>query len=296
MIGLDNWIIAAVAIAIVAEALVPPLVGWRVHYRPRHTAASVVVAVGFVGATAVAGVVLAGLFTEVYRLRAFDVPPAWWSYLLGFVVWDFLRYWRHRADHALRWLWATHMVHHSTKELNFLASFRQGWTDLVSGGWIIAIPFVWIGFDPKVIGVVITSQFLYDIVLHGEWIPKLGPLEAVLITPSNHRVHHGINDRYFNRNFGTTLLVWDRVFGTYAREDGSDPPQYGLRGQDPGYDPLRIAFHEWVAMFRDVWRAGTVAASLRALVVIPEVPESRRTAARVAAAKRKEPARRRKAR
>ena len=182
------------------------------------------------------------------------------------------------------------MVHHSTKELNFLASFRQGWTDLVSGGWIVAIPFVWIGFDPKVIGVVITSQFLYDIWLHGEWIPKLGPLEAVLVTPSNHRVHHGVNDRYFNRNFGTVFIVWDRVFGTYAREDRSDPPQYGLRGPDPGYDPLRIAFHEWAAMFRDMWRAGTIAASLRALAVVPGDPGSQRDA------KRKEPVRRRKAR
>lgn len=277
---LENWMIAVLVAAIVAEALVPLLLKWRHRYTVGHSLATIAVLAGYLGATAMGTVILAGAARAVYDARAFDIPPTWWGFALGFVTWDFMRYWRHRAEHNVRWLWASHAVHHSSTELNFLSAFRQGWTELLSGTWLLVLPYLLFGFGPEIAIAVLIGQYFYELWIHNEWMPKLGPLEWLFVTPSNHRVHHGLNAPYLDRNYGGMLIVWDRLFGTFVEEDPHNPPRFGLLGRKPSNDPVRIAFYEWYAIARDAFSARSLKDVALALVRIPAAVSMRRKISR----------------
>src|SRR5579871_6296191 len=168
---------------------------------------------------------------------------------------DFSYYWFHRCSHRVRWFWATHAVHHSSNELNFGAAYRFGWTGRLTGAGIFYVPMVWLGFAPVAVGIATTFNLLYQFWLHTEWIPKLGPLEYVLNTPSHHRVHHAANPEYLDRNYGGILIIFDRLFGTFVAERDDLPCRYGLVTPLLSNNPVIIAFHEWAALARDLWHA-----------------------------------------
>jgi sterol desaturase/sphingolipid hydroxylase (fatty acid hydroxylase superfamily) len=172
-----------------------------------------------------------------------------------FIGQEFCYYWFHRCSHNVRWLWASHAVHHSPNELNLSAAYRFGWTGRLAGGTLFFIPLIWLGFPPGAVYATLALNLLYQFWLHTTWIPKLGPLEYVLNTPSHHRVHHAVNPEYLDRNFGGILIVFDRLFGTFAAERADMPCRYGLVAPLYCYNPIRIAFHEWIALGRDLRRA-----------------------------------------
>jgi sterol desaturase/sphingolipid hydroxylase (fatty acid hydroxylase superfamily) len=172
-----------------------------------------------------------------------------------FVGLEFCYYWFHRASHRIRWFWASHAVHHSSNELNLGAAYRFGWTGRLAGNGVFFVPLIWVGFPPKVVGATVALNLLYQFWLHTTWIPKLGPLEYVLNTPSHHRVHHASNPEYLDRNYGGALIVFDRLFGTFAAERDTVPCRYGLVQPLHSWNPVRIAFHEWLALGQDFWRA-----------------------------------------
>ncbi len=173
-----------------------------------------------------------------------------WAALFAGV--EFTYYWFHRASHEVRWLWATHAVHHTPEELNILASYRLGWTGLLSGGFLFHLPLVWIGFPPAAVATMLAINLLYQSWLHTTLIPKLPFIEGVFNTPSSHRVHHGRNADYLDRNHGGVLLVFDRLFGTYVAERADEPVQFGLVKPIGSVNPVTIAFHEWAAMAADL--------------------------------------------
>jgi sterol desaturase/sphingolipid hydroxylase (fatty acid hydroxylase superfamily) len=162
-------------------------------------------------------------------------------------------------------MWATHSVHHSAGQMTLLASIRLGWTNLFSAGWVCYAPLVFAGFDPRMIAVLLAVNLRYQFFLHTEAVGRLGPLEWVFNTPSHHRVHHGTNPCYLDRNYGGVLIVFDRLFGSFAAERPDEPVRYGLAHRAPSHNPLKIAFGEWAALLRRAWTAPTARARAIAL-------------------------------
>jgi sterol desaturase/sphingolipid hydroxylase (fatty acid hydroxylase superfamily) len=189
------------------------------------------------------------IFGLIYRLRIFDVGYQPWVWVLLFFCDEFSYYWFHRASHECRLFWASHVVHHSSQRYNLSTALRQSWTGTFMS-WIFWAWLPLVGFRPIMVLTMQAISLLYQFWIHTELVRSLGPLEWALNTPSHHRVHHGSNPRYIDRNHGGTLIIWDRLFGTFEPEQ--DIPVFGLTRNIQTYNPLRIAFHEWVDMWKDV--------------------------------------------
>ena len=220
------------------------------------SANSLVIAGGYKIIAALNPFLVGWAYYLAHQNRLTTVPlDTWWGMALLFVGLEFSYYWFHRCSHECRWLWASHNVHHSPRELNFAAAYRLSWTSVVSGAWLFYLPMVWLGFDPRVLALALSLNLLYQFWLHTELIPKLGPFEWLFNTPSHHRVHHAINPRYLDTNYGGVLIVFDRLFGTFAEEHENEPCMYGLVKQIDSRNPLRIVFNEWLNLARDIWQA-----------------------------------------
>lgn len=252
-----NELILAAIPFFVVFMLVEFLVGQRRStpvYETRDTAASL--AMGAVNVILSVGIDVLLLLTlaAVYRFRLFTLPDdAWWSWALAIVAFDFCFYWMHRFHHEVRVFWAAHVNHHSSRRYNYSTALRQSWTEPLT-----AIPF-WLplsllGFEPKMVLFALTIDLLYQFLVHTELVGRLGPIEWIFNTPSHHRVHHGSNLRYLDKNYGGIFIVWDRLFGTFQAEEDDEKVVYGLTANIETFNPLRIAFHEWAALARDVRR------------------------------------------
>jgi sterol desaturase/sphingolipid hydroxylase (fatty acid hydroxylase superfamily) len=177
------------------------------------------------------------------------IPPAWWSYILCVVWIDFWRYWAHRIAHENRFWWATHVTHHNSEKYNWSVSFRLGWTQHIK--IIFFIPVALTGFHPVVFFIAHQIEVLYQFWIHTEYIRKLPkPIEFLFTTPSHHRVHHARNGKYLDRNYGSTLIIWDRIFGTFQPEE--EQPDYGITKPVNSYNPVFLNFHEWMDIVQDV--------------------------------------------
>ncbi len=189
------------------------------------------------------------LFVWLYEFRIFDLDPRLaWVWMLGIVVQDFCFYWYHRFSHRVRLFWGAHVNHHSSQAFNFTTALRQSWTTpLYSSAFFLPLPLL--GFHPVVVYTLQSISLIYQFFLHTETVGRLGPLEWVLNTPSHHRVHHGSNPEYIDRNYGGILIVWDRWFGSFEPERA--PVRYGLTHNLGSYNPLWIAFHYFVQIARD---------------------------------------------
>ncbi len=186
-----------------------------------------------------------------HRLGSIELNTAWAIAGL-FIGQEFCYYWYHRAAHRVRWFWCNHAVHHSPNELNLSAAYRIGILGRLSGTPLFFVPLVWLGFPPRIVFQMLTLNLLYQFWIHATWIPKLGPLEGILNTPSAHRVHHAANLEYLDANYGGVLLVFDRLFGTYRAERADVPCRYGLVKPMTSYNPLRIEFTQWALLGRDL--------------------------------------------
>lgn len=237
------------------------------NYDWRAYLASLGDAIGRMLINRVVGFGLAGaLLAAVSRFRIADISMRhWWAWPLLLIGQEFCYYWLHRTDHRVRWLWATHAVHHSSNAYNFSAAYRLGWTAGISGGAVFFAPLVLIGFPLQAVLVTVTLNLLYQFWLHTELVPRLGPLEWIFNTPAHHRVHHASNPEYIDRNFGGVLIVFDRLFGTFADERTGVPIRYGLVHPVKTYNPIRIALHAWAKLGRDLLRAGGWRNAFRAL-------------------------------
>ena len=203
--------------------------------------------VGFLSISFVAGVLF-----FFYRFAVLSPGTAWWSWGLLFIGVDLCWYFDHRMGHESRFFWASHVVHHSSRHYHLATGLRQTWTGKPIAVFFY-IPLALLGFHPGMILVMISLHRIAGYWVHTEHIPKLGYLEYVFCTPSNHRVHHGVEKKYLDRNYGGIFIVWDRLFGTFQEEEES--PTYGLTKNIESFNPFVIAFHEWVAVLRDMQNA-----------------------------------------
>jgi sterol desaturase/sphingolipid hydroxylase (fatty acid hydroxylase superfamily) len=220
----------------------------------KETLASLGIAIGHRISTLIFGFIPIAVYSFTWQHRLFTIPlNQAWSILLLFFSLEFCYYWYHRLAHTIRWMWATHAVHHSAKHFNLSAAFRLGWTGWLSGNFLFFIPLCLIGFHPIAVAIVLAFNLLYQFWIHTELIPKLGWLEWFLNTPSHHRVHHASNPEYIDRNFGGVLILFDRWFGTFATEHSK--PIYGLTHPIQSFNPVAIALHEWQRLLQDFGRA-----------------------------------------
>ena len=175
------------------------------------------------------------------------------SFLLLFIGLEFFYYWYHRVSHTSRWFWAAHSVHHSPNQLNLSAAYRLGWFGKLTGTTLFFTPLVLLGFAPQVVLTALLLNLLYQFWLHADWIPRLGWLELVFNTPSNHRVHHARNVEYLDANFGGVLVVFDRLFGSYIAERDDVPCDYGtISPAVSSRNPFVVNFAPWFGLFKDL--------------------------------------------
>lgn len=203
-------------------------------------------------------------FVYAHRLTTIPIDTAWGLALL-FLGEEFAYYWMHRSAHEIRWMWAAHVVHHTPEKIHFASAFRLGVTEIFSGSWLFHLPLYFIGLNPLAVGTMSAINLFYQFWLHTDIVGRLGPLEWIFNTPSHHRVHHASNVEYLDKNYGGIVIFWDRLFGTFAQERSDTAIVYGLVHPIGSLNPLRIAFHEWGAMARDVVRARTWRERLRQL-------------------------------
>ena len=218
---------------------------------------------------ALKGITLA-LHFYLFQFKLFNLSalmPVWALWILTFVMIDLVFYFYHRISHRVNFLWAIHMSHHSSTEMNFAVSLRQAWLGPVS-----KIPFFailpLIGFDPTIIAVAGVISTLWGVVGHTQMVGKLGPLEWILNTPSHHRVHHGSNPEYIDKNYGNLLIIWDRLFGTFEPEKAK--VTYGLVNNVNTFNPIKITLMDWQAMLREIKEKEKVSEKIKIFFGAPQ--------------------------
>ena len=228
-------------------------------YEPRDTLVSLAFGLGSTVAGLLTGGLVLALALWLYENRLFEIGWAWWAWGLCFVLDDFAYYWAHRTGHRVRWFWASHVNHHSSQHYNLSTALRQSWTGFIALSFIFRIPLALIGFHPAMIAIVGGFNLIYQFWIHTEAIRRLPRwFEAVMNTPSHHRVHHAVNPVYLDRNYAGTFIVWDKLFGTFQAERDDTRIHYGIVKQLGSFNLLWGVFHEWIGIARDVatapWR------------------------------------------
>ena len=191
----------------------------RRRYCPKDTLTSLGLGFGSSIAGVLSGGLIFALAVWVHRFSLVEIPYAWWAFVLCFVLDDLAYYVFHRTAHRVRWFWASHVIHHSSQHYNLSTALRQTWTGFLTLGFAFALPLVLIGFHPVMIAICGGFNLIYQFWIHTEAIGKMPRwFEAVMNTPSHHRVHHATNPRYLDRNYAGVFIVWDKMFGTFEPE------------------------------------------------------------------------------
>jgi sterol desaturase/sphingolipid hydroxylase (fatty acid hydroxylase superfamily) len=239
------WILGFLLLIILAE------IAWswkndKRVYEVKETFSNLAVLAGFQFSKMLfAGYQLAilGFFTA---LVPFTLPRNGWVFLFTFITADFIYYWFHRVSHSWKPLWAFHMVHHSAMHMNLTAAYRLNWLSAIISP-LFFIPAALLGMPVEYIVISYALNLVYQFFLHTEAVDKMGMLEGIIDTPSAHRVHHGSNPVYIDKNFGGVLIVWDKLFGTYQPE--TEKVNYGLTTGSMGYNPFKLVFKGFTDLF-----------------------------------------------
>ncbi len=249
------WTIPFLALAVALEMVVSRLRGRRA-YRTNDTLANLSQGLISQLVAACTPLLQIGLYTAVFVALGHQAEApfwtAWYAIALAVVLVDFCEYWQHRAGHQIAVFWAAHAVHHQGEELNLCTALRQESQSALLG-WPFYLPLALIGVPPLVFGFVLLGVKYYQIWAHTEQIGKLGWLDRVVTTPSNHRVHHAVNDAYLDRNYGSVFVLWDRLFGTYAAE--TERCVFGTRTPLRSFHPLRAITQIYFSLAHDAWHA-----------------------------------------
>ncbi len=216
-------------VAILIELFVIRRLRRRGDYETRDTATSLLMGVGNVASGLLLGFIAFGVLMWAWQFRIVDLGTSWPVIALCFVLDDLRYYWYHRIAHRCRWVWAEHVIHHSSQHYNLSTALRQSWTGTFTGMFILRIPLALIGFHPVLLLFVGGLNLVYQFWIHTETIGRMWkPIEWIFNTPSHHRVHHATNPRYLDANYAGTLIIWDRMFGTFVPELDEDMPRYGI--------------------------------------------------------------------
>lgn len=238
-------------------------------YEVRDTFSSLAMGIGNVLSGLLTKALIFGAFTLLYRFRIFDLPSsAWWVWVLAFFADDFSYYWFHRVSHHVNWFWASHVVHHSSQKYNLAAALRQTWTGNLTGSFIFWLWMPIVGFHPVIVLTMQSISLIYQFWIHTELIHRLPlPIEFIFNTPSHHRVHHGTDLKYLDKNHAGILIIWDRMFGSFRKEE--ERPVYGLTRNIGSFNPVIVAFKTWMELFKKAGRSGSLKNALNYFIKPP---------------------------
>lgn len=216
-------------------------------YQVKETFTNLGIMVGFQLSKLLFAGLQIGILNRAYAYRIFDIDPGFLLFIATFVVTDFVYYWFHRASHIWKPLWAFHLIHHSSQLMNLTTSYRLNWFSAIITPFFY-MPLALLGFPPLMIALSVGLNLLYQFLMHTEAVGKLGRLEGLIDTPSAHRVHHGCNPIYIDKNFGGVFMFWDRLFGTYQPE--TEKVKYGITTGFVSHNPFVLVVHGFIDLFR----------------------------------------------
>ncbi len=226
------------------------------YYDKKETIGSILVGLGNLVVSAIVKIVLLYIVVWIYNLVPWRMELNWWTFLPCYIIFDICSYWAHRISHQQRFWWATHVAHHSGEHYNLTVSFRLSWVQHIKV--VFFLPVALMGFHPILFFAVSQVAVLFQFWVHTEYIKKLPRwIEYIFATPSNHRVHHGSQEQYIDKNYAATFIIWDRIWKTYEPE--VEKVKYGITTNiDNKANPFHINFHEYKDMWRDVKSAPTL--------------------------------------
>ncbi|OBY28826.1 sterol desaturase family protein [Leisingera sp. JC1] len=227
------------------------------RYETRDAVTSLIMGAGSVAEGLLLGFIAWALFMFLWELTPLDMGTSVWAVLACFVLDDLRYYWVHRFGHRVRWVWASHVNHHSSQHYNLTTALRQTWTGTFTFMMIVKAPMVLLGFHPALVLFCGGLNLIYQFWIHTEAVSRLPRwFEMVMNTPSHHRAHHGRNPRYLDCNYAGVFIIWDKMFRSFVPEQDHDRPDYGLVHNIATFNPLRVAFHEWAGIFKDMAQPG----------------------------------------
>ncbi|WP_125779637.1 sterol desaturase family protein [Pseudoalteromonas rubra] len=241
----------------------------RKHYRLKDSLHNVALALLHQGSDMLALLLLMPLFYRLHRFALFDIELTAVTLFGAFLLQDFLYYWFHRASHHVHWLWLAHVVHHSSRHMNFSTAFRQSLLYPLVGMWLFWTPMIVLGFAPELVLAIVAINLAFQFFVHTQVVGKLGWLEQVFNTPTHHRIHHASNPCYLDKNFAGVLIIWDKLFGTYTDAQPSEQIRYGIVGSAPQDTLLSINFHECRVLLSKLKKAPGFKEKLRQLFSAP---------------------------
>ncbi|OQW75953.1 MAG: C-5 sterol desaturase [Proteobacteria bacterium ST_bin14] len=249
------------------------LVAWardKQRYEPKDTLTSLSLGLGSTVAGALVGGMAYAIAVWVAQFAVFQIGYAWYWFVICFVIDDLAYYAFHRSAHRVRWFWASHVIHHSSQHYNLSTALRQTWTGFFSLGFLFRLPLFLIGFPPEMVFFVAGINLIYQFWIHTEIVDRMPRwFEAIMNTPSHHRVHHATNPRYLDSNYAGVFIIWDKMFGSYVAERDDDRPRYGIVKQLGSFNLLWAAFHEWIGIAKDVWAAPGLRAKIGYIAMPP---------------------------
>lgn len=257
------------ALLIAAEALLAHIRRTDEYRDGRDAWTNIILGFGSTVFGALFGLATGFIYVAAYEAAPFKFPAdAWWAWVVLFFVDDLAYYIFHRVSHESRLFWNFHVVHHSSEEYNLSVAVRQSWFSGILH-WIFYAPIMLLGFAPWMFALMHGVNLIYQFWIHTKLIDKLGPLEWFLNTPSHHRVHHGVNSPYLDRNYAGVLIIWDRLFGSFVPE--TEAPRYGIITPLKSYNPLWINTHGWVETWRAIKRQPTIRGKLKCIFGSPNM-------------------------
>jgi sterol desaturase/sphingolipid hydroxylase (fatty acid hydroxylase superfamily) len=275
LVGLDIIRLAAIPmILLVIMEWILTIVQKKDYYNSLDTVSATAIGIVNIGVSALLKIGIFATILFFYNIIPWSIPREWWAYILCIITIDFFRYWSHRLTHVNRFWWATHVTHHNSEKYNLSVAFRLSWTQHIK--FIFFIPVILMGFDPVLFFICHQIEVLYQFWIHTEYIRKLpAPIEYIFVTPSHHRVHHSTNDQYLDKNFGSTLILWDRIFGTFKVEE--ERAVYGITKPINSYNPITLNFHEWKDIFSDVIKSRSLKEAYAMMFTSPSKLEAIKT-------------------
>jgi sterol desaturase/sphingolipid hydroxylase (fatty acid hydroxylase superfamily) len=268
----SNPVLAVFLPIFLATTVIEGLLLWRRQgeYPWKNACVSIAMAIGhFITQAAAHGLIFGVIAVAVYKIRLTTIPVSfdhWLNLVILFVLVDLGFYIEHRCSHRMRFLWASHSVHHSSEKMLATTAYRLSWTPILSGVFAFYLPIVWIGYDPVWVYGMVSISLTYQFFVHTELVPRVGWLEWFINTPSAHRVHHASNPEYIDKNYGGVLLIWDHLFGSYQAERADIPIRYGLaHPRSSPNNPFVIAYEELWQTLKTAFTAGTARRGLKAL-------------------------------
>lgn len=242
---------------IFAEFIFIAVKGRGGRYETRDAMTSLIMGSGNIVSTLLLGFITYGFFMWLWKITPLDLGTSWIVVVICFVLDDLRYYWVHRFGHRIRWVWASHVNHHSSQHYNLTTALRQTWTYTFTFMMVVRAPLILIGFHPAMVLFVGGINLVYQFWIHTEAIGRMPRwFEAIMNTPSHHRAHHGRNPRYLDCNYAGVFIIWDRIFGTFVPEQDEEKVDFGLVHNIGTFNPIRVAFHEWVGIFKDMTQSG----------------------------------------